>query len=159
MKLSFLVGATVGLAMGIKASEKHGEKIRYALHKVRNLPVVASSLDTAGEKVGQVVRNVGYNLTERAVNRVQQSVFGMNSPLIVKADQVPVLDANYIHPAAERDYSGSDTTITDATGDTTASNSDTIAGGANVILDSRQTSAKIQSVISVALGRNDSAKE
>lgn len=152
MKMGFLVGAAVGLAMGIKASEKHGAKIQYVLHKVRNLPVVASSLDAAGEKIGQAVRSVGYNLTERAVNRVQQGVFGMNSPLVVKADQVPVLDANYIHPAAERDYPTGDTTIA---GDITGN---TIAGGANVILDSGQTSMQNQSIISVVLDRNDSAK-
>lgn len=84
MKIGFLTGALVGLAMGVKIKEKHRAQIRELMSRLRQTPPIAQAMDAAGEKAGALVRFAGQELTERAVDRVKYGVFGMDNPLVIE---------------------------------------------------------------------------
>lgn len=84
MKIGFLTGALVGLAVGVKIKEKYRARIQELMSRLRQTPPIAQAMDAAGEKAGTLVRFAGHELTERAVDRVKYGMFGMDNPLVIE---------------------------------------------------------------------------
>lgn len=75
-KFGLLVGLGAGYVFGTRAGREQYERIRAAASKVRRFPVVAKPLDSAGEKVSDMVRAQGERVTDKVADAVKERLFG-----------------------------------------------------------------------------------
>ena len=68
-KSGLLIGVCIGYVLGARAG-------RAAAAKVRRFPVVARPLDAAGQKVSDIVRAGGEQVTDKVADAVKERLFG-----------------------------------------------------------------------------------
>ena len=75
-KFGLAVGLAAGYVLGARAGREQYEKIREAASKLRRIPVIAAPLDSAGERVSDVVRQQGERVTDKVADVVKERFFG-----------------------------------------------------------------------------------
>lgn len=75
-KSSLLIGVCIGYVLGARAGRERYDQIRAAAAKVRRFPVVARPLDAAGQKVSDIVRAGGEQVTDKVADAVKERLFG-----------------------------------------------------------------------------------
>ena len=75
-KFGLLLGLGAGYVFGARAGREQYERIRLAASKIRRFPVVAKPLDSAGEKVSNIVRAQGERVTDKVADAVKERLFG-----------------------------------------------------------------------------------
>lgn len=75
-KFGLAVGLAAGYILGARAGREQYEKIREAASKLRRIPVIAAPLDSAGERVSDVVRQQGERVTDKVADAVKERLFG-----------------------------------------------------------------------------------
>ena len=75
-KSGLLIGVCIGYVLGARAGRERYDQIRAAAAKVRRFPVVARPLDAAGQKVSDIVRAGGEQVTDKVADAVKERLFG-----------------------------------------------------------------------------------
>ena len=75
-KITFLLGAGVGYVAGAAAGRERYEQIRASASKLRRFPIVARPLDAAGQKMSDLVRAGGEQVTDKVADAVKERLFG-----------------------------------------------------------------------------------
>ena len=75
-KSGLLIGVCIGYVLGARAGRARYDQIRAAAAKVRRFPVVARPLDAAGQKVSDIVRAGGEQVTDKVADAVKERLFG-----------------------------------------------------------------------------------
>ena len=75
-KSGLLIGVCIGYVRGARAGRARYDQIRAAAAKVRRFPVVARPLDAAGQKVSDIVRAGGEQVTDKVADAVKERLFG-----------------------------------------------------------------------------------
>ena len=75
-KRGLLIGVCIGYVLGARAGRERYDQIRAAAAKVRRFPVVARPLDAAGQKVSDIVRAGGEQVTDKVADAVKERLFG-----------------------------------------------------------------------------------
>lgn len=75
-KIGLIIGLAVGYVLGARAGRARYEQIRGAVLRVRELPVIASPLDTLSVRVSDAVRAQGERLTDAAADAVRDRLSG-----------------------------------------------------------------------------------
>ena len=75
-KTGILIGVGIGYVLGTRAGRERYEQIRAGASKVRRFPVVARPLDAAGQKVSDIVRAGGEQVTDKVADAVKERLFG-----------------------------------------------------------------------------------
>ena len=75
-KTGLLIGVRIGYVLGARAGRERYDQIRAAAAKVRRFPVVARPLDAAGQKVSDIVRAGGEQVTDKVADAVKERLFG-----------------------------------------------------------------------------------
>ena len=78
-KRGLLIGVCIGYVLGARAGRERYDQIRAAAAKVRRFPVVARPLDAAGQKVSDIVRAGGEQVTDKVADAVKERLFGAPS--------------------------------------------------------------------------------
>lgn len=76
MKFGLLVGLGAGYVLGTRAGREQYEKLREQASKVRRFPIIAKPLDSAAEKVSDMVRNGGEAVTDKVADAIKERLFG-----------------------------------------------------------------------------------
>ena len=75
-KTGILIGVGIGYVLGARAGRERYEPIRAGASKVRRFPIVARPLDAAGQKVSDIVRAGGEQVTDKVADAVKERLFG-----------------------------------------------------------------------------------
>ena len=75
-KTGILIGVGIGYVLGTRAGCERYEQIRAGASKVRRFPVVARPLDAAGQKMSDLVRAGGEQVTDKVADAVKERLFG-----------------------------------------------------------------------------------
>ena len=75
-KTGILIGVGIGYVLGARAGRERYEQIRAGVSKVRRFPIVARPLDAAGQKVSDIVRAGGEQVTDKVADAVKERLFG-----------------------------------------------------------------------------------
>ena len=75
-KTGLLIGVSIGYVLGARAGRERYDQIRAGAAKVRRLPIVARPLDAAGQKVSDIVRAGGEQVTDKVADAVKERLFG-----------------------------------------------------------------------------------
>ncbi|EFU60992.1 MULTISPECIES: hypothetical protein [Actinomycetaceae] len=75
-KTGILVGICIGYVLGTRAGRERYEQIRVGVAKLRRFPVVARPLDAAGQKMSDIVRAGGEQVTDKVADAVKERLFG-----------------------------------------------------------------------------------
>ena len=75
-KTGILIGVGIGYVLGTRAGRERYEQIRAGASKVRRFPVVARPLDAAGQKMSDIVRAGGEQVTDKVADAVKERLFG-----------------------------------------------------------------------------------
>ena len=75
-KTGLLIGVCIGYVLGARAGRERYDQIRAGAAKVRRFPVVARPLDAAGQKVSDIVRAGGEQVTDKVADAVKERLFG-----------------------------------------------------------------------------------
>ena len=78
-KTGILIGVGIGYVLGARAGRERYEQIRAGASKVRRFPIVARPLDAAGQKVSDIVRAGGEQVTDKVADAVKERLFGAPS--------------------------------------------------------------------------------
>ena len=85
-KTGILIGVGIGYVLGTRAGRERYEQIRASASKLRRVPVVARPLDAAGQKMSDLVRAGGEQVTDKVADAVKERLFGAPaSPTTVDA--------------------------------------------------------------------------
>ena len=76
MKIGIVLGFGVGYVLGARAGRERYEQIRANASKLRRLPIVARPLDAAGQKMSDLVRAGGEQVTDKVADAVKERLFG-----------------------------------------------------------------------------------
>ena len=74
-KTGILVGICIGYVLGTRAGRERYEQIRVGVAKLRRFPVVARPLDAAGQKMSDIVRAGGEQVTDKVADAVKDRLF------------------------------------------------------------------------------------
>ena len=89
-KTGILIGVGIGYVLGARAGRERYEQIRAGASKVRRFPIVARPLDAAGQKVSNIVRAGGEQVTDKVADAVKERLFGAPaSPTTADAQPTP----------------------------------------------------------------------
>ena len=75
-KTGILIGLGIGYVLGTRAGRERYEQIRANASKLRRFPVVARPLDAAGQKISDLVRAGGEQVTDKVADAVKERLFG-----------------------------------------------------------------------------------
>ena len=75
-KTGILVGLCIGYVLGTRAGRERYEQIRVGVAKLRRFPVVARPRDAAGQKMSDIVRAGGEQVTDKVADAVKERLFG-----------------------------------------------------------------------------------
>ena len=75
-KTGILIGLGIGYVLGTRAGRERYEQIRANASKLRRFPVVARPLDAAGQKMSDLVRAGGEQVTDKGADAVKERLFG-----------------------------------------------------------------------------------
>lgn len=78
-KLSFIVGAGVGYVFGTRAGRARYEKLKHVSSKVWDNPRVQQKVHKVEEKVGDMARERGAQLTDKVADTVKSRFSGGSS--------------------------------------------------------------------------------
>ena len=78
-KAGILIGIGVGYVLGTRAGRERYEQIRANASKLRRVPIVARPLDAAGQKMSDLVRAGGEQVTDKVADAVKERLFGAPS--------------------------------------------------------------------------------
>lgn len=95
-KSGLLIGVCIGYVLGARAGRARYDQIRAAAAKVRRFPVVARPLDAAGQKVSDIVRAGGEQVTDKVADAVKERLFG------APASQPTTVDAQATSSTTQR---------------------------------------------------------
>ena len=86
-KTGILIGVGIGYVLGTRAGRERYEQIRANASKLRRLPIVARPLDAAGQKMSDLVRAGGEQVTDKVADAVKERLFGApaSEPMTVDA--------------------------------------------------------------------------
>ena len=90
-KTGLLIGVCIGYVLGARAGRERYDQIRAGAAKVRRFPIVARPLDAAGQKVSDIVRAGGEQVTDKVADAVKERLFG--APATQPASQPTTSDA------------------------------------------------------------------
>ena len=71
-KTGLLIGVCIGYVLGARAGRERYDQIRAGAAKVRRFPIVARPLDAAGQKVSDIVRAGGEQVTDKVADAVKE---------------------------------------------------------------------------------------
>ena len=89
-------GIGIGYVLGARAGRERYEQIRAGASKVRRFPIVARPLDAAGQKVSDIVRAGGEQVTDKVADAVKERLFG------APASQPTTVDAQATSSTTQR---------------------------------------------------------
>ena len=95
-KTGLLIGVCIGYVLGARAGRERYDQIRAGAAKVRRFPIVARPLDAAGQKVSDIVRAGGEQVTDKVADAVKERLFG------APATQPTTVDAQATSSATQR---------------------------------------------------------
>ena len=95
-KTGILIGVGIGYVLGTRAGRERYEQIRANASKLRRFPVVARPLDAAGQKMSDLVRAGGEQVTDKVADAVKERLFG------APATQPTTVDAQATSSATQR---------------------------------------------------------
>lgn len=75
-KAGILIGVGIGYVLGTRAGRERYEQIRAGASRLRRFPVVARPLDAAGQKMSDIVRAGGEQVTDKVADAVKERLFG-----------------------------------------------------------------------------------
>ena len=75
-KTGILIGVGIGYILGTRAGRERYEQIRANASKLRRVPIVARPLDAAGQKMSDLVRAGGEQVTDKVADAVKERLFG-----------------------------------------------------------------------------------
>lgn len=75
-KTGILIGVGIGYVLGTRAGRERYEQIRAKASKLRRFPIVARPLDAAGQKMSDLVRAGGEQVTDKVADAVKERLFG-----------------------------------------------------------------------------------
>ena len=75
-KTGILIGVGIGYVLGTRAGRERYEQIRMSASKLRRFPIVARPLDAAGQKMSDLVRAGGEQVTDKVADAVKERLFG-----------------------------------------------------------------------------------
>ena len=75
-KTGILIGVGIGYVLGTRAGRERYEQIRANASKLRRVPVIARPLDAAGQKMSDLVRAGGEQVTDKVADAVKERLFG-----------------------------------------------------------------------------------
>ena len=78
-KTGILIGVGIGYVLGTRAGRERFEalmRIRLSASKLRRVPIVARPLDAAGQKMSDLVRAGGEQVTDKVADAVKERLFG-----------------------------------------------------------------------------------
>ena len=75
-KAGILIGVGIGYVLGTRAGRERYEQIRASASKMRRFPIVARPLDAAGQKMSDLVRAGGEQVTDKVADAVKERLFG-----------------------------------------------------------------------------------
>ena len=75
-KTGILIGLGIGYVLGTRAGRERYEQIRANASKLRRFPVVARPLDAAGQKMSDLMRAGGEQVTDKVADAVKERLFG-----------------------------------------------------------------------------------
>ena len=86
-KTGILIGIGIGYVLGARAGRERYEQIRAGAPENRRFPLVARPLDAAGQKVSDVVRAGGEQVTDKVADAVKERLFGApaSQPVTIEA--------------------------------------------------------------------------
>lgn len=102
-KIGILIGFGIGYVLGTRAGRGRYEQIRAGVSKLRRFPVVARPLDAAGQKMSDIVRAGGEQVTDKVADAVKERLFGTPAapaPQITGAAQATPTDAQVPQPGS-----------------------------------------------------------
>ncbi|WP_350258158.1 YtxH domain-containing protein [Scrofimicrobium sp. R131] len=82
-KAGIILGLGIGFVLGARAGREKYEQIKGVTRQLRTLPIVSRPLDAAGEKVADVVRSKGNEISDAVADVVKEKVFGMPTNRLV----------------------------------------------------------------------------
>ena len=91
-KTGILIGVGIGYVLGTRAGRERYEQIRANASKLRRFPIVARPLDAAGQKMSDIVRAGGEQVTDKVADAVKERLFG------APASQPTTVDAQTTSP-------------------------------------------------------------
>lgn len=95
-KTGLLIGVCIGYVLGARAGRERYDQIRAGAAKVRRFPIVARPLDAAGQKVSDIVRAGGEQVTDKVADAVKERLFG------APASQPTTVDAQATSSTTQR---------------------------------------------------------
>lgn len=75
-KTGILIGVGIGYILGTRAGRERYEQIRANASKLRRVPIIARPLDAAGQKMSDLVRAGGEQVTDKVADAVKERLFG-----------------------------------------------------------------------------------
>ena len=102
-KIGILIGFGIGYVLGTRAGRGRYEQIRAGVSKLRRFPVVARPLDAAGQKMSDIVRAGGEQVTDKVADAVKERLFGTPAapaPQITGPAQATPADAQVPQPGS-----------------------------------------------------------
>ncbi len=75
-KTGILIGVGIGYVLGTRAGRERYEQIRANASKLRRVPIIARPLDAAGQKMSDLVRAGGEQVTDKVADAVKERLFG-----------------------------------------------------------------------------------
>ncbi|OFQ23636.1 protoporphyrinogen oxidase [Actinomyces sp. HMSC062G12] len=102
-KIGILIGFGIGYVLGTRAGRGRYEQIRAGVSKLRRFPVVARPLDAAGQKMSDIVRAGGEQVTDKVADAVKERLFGAPAapaPQITGAAQATPAHAQVPQPGS-----------------------------------------------------------
>ena len=100
-KTGILIGVGIGYVLGTRAGRERYEQIRANASKLRRFPIVARPLDAAGQKMSDIVRAGGEQVTDKVADAVKERLFG--TPSAKSSGQSQPVDAGEasVRPVSE----------------------------------------------------------
>ena len=95
-KTGILIGVGIGYVLGTRAGRERYEQIRANASKLRRVPIVARPLDAAGQKMSDLVRAGGEQVTDKVADAVKERLFG------APASQPTTVDAQATSSTTQR---------------------------------------------------------
>ena len=88
-KIGILIGFGIGYVLGTRAGRGRYEQLRAGVSKLRRFPVVARPLDAAGQKMSDIVRAGGEQVTDKVADAVKERLFGAPTAQATPTAPVP----------------------------------------------------------------------